>query len=729
MEGRCIARLPLLCNRLRRLTKPANTDGMRPAILNPLFASASGLKGIGPKLEKALARLLLREGTPSGLRILDLLFHMPTGLVDRRARPKIAHLPMEGVVTLDVTVGRHHAPPRGARIPYRIDCSDETGNLTLVFFHAYAEHLTRLLPAGARRYVSGRIEWYGGAPQIVHPDYVVSPEEFAKLPHIEPVYPLCEGVSARMLARAIQGALTKLPAVQEWQDGSWLARQAWPGFDAALRSVHAPGDPADVSLSSPQRSRLAYDELLANQLALALVRRGIKRAAGRDLSGDGERRKRIISALPYSLTRSQGQAVEEILRDLAAPERMLRLLQGDVGAGKTVVALLSAAAAIESGTQAAFMAPTEILARQHFASLGALCAAAGIRMGLLTGRDKPAQRAATLAALAEGSIDLLIGTHALIQDSVAFKDLGLIVIDEQHRFGVHQRLALQAKNDPAPEILVMTATPIPRTLALTVYGDMDVSKLTERPAGRQPIDTRTMPIERIPDVITGLERVITGGQRAYWVSPLVAESELVDLAAAEQRYQELKAHFGERVGLVHGRMKGSEKDTAMERFRSGEIGILVSTTVIEVGVDVPEATVMVIENAERFGLAQLHQLRGRVGRGRDKSTCILLYKAPLGETAKSRLSIMRETDDGFRIAEEDLRLRGAGEMLGTRQAGLPEFRMADLSIHGDLLAAARDDAALVLSRDPKLTSSRGEALRLLLHLFERGEAARLIAAG
>jgi len=702
---------------------------MRPAILNPLFASAGALKGVGPKLEKALARLLGREGSPSGVRILDLLFHMPAGIVDRRARPKIVDLPIDGVVTLDVTVGRHHAPPRGARVPYRVDCSDDTGQLTLVFFHAYAEHLTRLLPVGSRRYVSGKIEWYGGTPQIVHPDYVVSPEEFAKLPQIEPIYPLCEGVGARMLARAVQGALGKLVPLPEWQDKNWLTRHNWQGFDAALRGLHVPAQPGDVTLASPQRSRLAYDELLANQLALALVRRGIKRAAGRDLSGTGERRKRIISALPYSLTQSQRRAVDEILGDMAAPERMLRLLQGDVGAGKTVVALLSATAAIESGTQAALMAPTEILARQHFNSLEKLCLAAEIRLGLLTGRDKPAARAATLEALAEGRIDLLIGTHALIQDGVDFKDLGLIVIDEQHRFGVHQRLALQAKNDPAPEILVMTATPIPRTLALTVYGDMDVSKLTERPAGRQPVDTRTMPIERMDDVIAGLERAVGSGQRAYWVSTLVAESELVDLAAAEQRFEELKARFGERIGLVHGRLKGPEKDAVMERFRSGEISLLVSTTVIEVGVDVPEATIMVIENAERFGLAQLHQLRGRVGRGREKSTCILLYKAPLGETAKSRLSIMRETDDGFRIAEEDLRLRGAGEMLGTRQAGLPEFRMADLTVHGELLAAARDDAALVLSRDPKLTSPRGEALRILLHLFERSEAARLIAAG
>jgi len=702
---------------------------MRPAVLNPLFASAGALKGVGPKIEKTLARLLGRDGGQSGVRILDLLLHLPTGIVDRRAMPEIADLPQDGIVTLEITVGRHQAPPRNSRLPYRVDCSDATGKLTLVFFHGHAEHLQKLLPQGAQRYISGKIEWYNGTPQIVHPDHVVSPEEFAKLPLIEPVYPLCEGISQRILARAVRGAVSKLPDLAEWQDQPWLSRNAWPAFTAALRALHAPAAPQDVAPTSPSRSRLAYDELLANQLALALVRRRITRAVGRKLSGTGDRRQRILAALPYSLTNSQNHAVKEILRDMAGADRMLRLLQGDVGAGKTVVALLAATAAIESGTQAAFMAPTEILARQHFATLAPLCAAAGLRLGLITGRDKPSAREAMLADLAAGHIDLLIGTHALIQDEVAFKDLGLIIIDEQHRFGVHQRLALQAKNDPAPEILVMTATPIPRTLALTVYGDMEVSKLTERPAGRQPVDTRTIPVERMDDVIAGLARVVAAGQRAYWVSPLVAESELVDLAAAEQRYDELKAHFGESVGLVHGRLKGPDKDAVMEKFRSGQISLLVSTTVIEVGVDVPEATVMVIENAERFGLAQLHQLRGRVGRGHEKSTCILLYKTPIGETAKARLTIMRETDDGFRIAEEDLRLRGAGEMLGTRQAGLPEFRVADLSVHGELLAAARDDAALILSRDPELTSPRGEALRSLLYLFEKNDATRLISAG
>jgi ATP-dependent DNA helicase RecG len=492
--------------------------------------------------------------------------------------------------------------------------------------------------------------------------------------------------------------------------------------------LHCPETHADLSLATPERERLAYDELLANQLALSLVRKHMKRKAGRALAGRGEMRARIIKALPYSLTSSQQSALAEILRDMAAPERMLRLLQGDVGSGKTVVALLALATAIESGTQGALMVPTEILARQHFATLGPLCETAGLRLGLLTGREKGRTRSDLFAALSTGEIDILIGTHALFQDDVEFHDLGLVVIDEQHRFGVHQRLALQAKAQNA-DLLVMTATPIPRTLALTVYGDMDVSKLTEKPAGRQPVDTRVMPSERMDEVIEGLRRLLDAGGRAYWICPLVEDSELVDLAAAEDRAKALAEAFPGRTGLIHGRMKGSEKDSAMARFKSGEIALLVSTTVVEVGVDVPEATVMVIENAERFGLAQLHQLRGRVGRGSGKSTCLLIYQGKLGETARARLSIMRETEDGFRIAEEDLRLRGAGEMLGTRQAGLPVFRMADIVEHADLLAAARDDAGLILARDPKLATPRGEALRNLLYLFERDDAVRLISAG
>ncbi|WP_421695241.1 ATP-dependent DNA helicase RecG [Aestuariivirga sp.] len=705
---------------------------MRPPLLNPLFAGASGLKGIGDKLDKLLAQFLRpAHGTPGDTtRIADLLFHLPSGIVDRRFRPKIADLPLRGVATVEARVLRHRPPPPGnKRVPYRVEVSDGTGVLSLVFFHAYAESIRRVLPEGETRFISGTIDWFNGEAQMAHPDHIVSAAEFDKMPLIEPVYPLTEGLSAKILAKAIAQALERLPDLPEWQDLPYLQRQGWPHFGAALKALHHPETPAATGLDSVARRRLAYDELLSNQLALTLVRANMKRAQGRKLPGSGDLRAKLIAALPYSLTSAQQAAVAEILRDMASGDRMLRLLQGDVGSGKTVVALLALATAIESGAQGALMAPTEILARQHHATLSKLCEAAGIPLTLLTGREKGKTRDEILGRIAMGEVALVIGTHALFQEHVVFKDLGLVVIDEQHRFGVHQRLALQAKAGGATDLLVMTATPIPRTLALTVYGDMDVSKLTEKPAGRLPIDTRVLPMGRMDEVIDGLGRSMAQGNRAYWVCPLVEESEQVDLAAAEDRFLQLSARYKGQVGLVHGRMKGPDKDRVMAAFKDGTLQLLVSTTVIEVGVDVPEATVMVIENAERFGLAQLHQLRGRVGRGKGKSSCLLLYQEPLGETAKARLSIMRETEDGFRIAEEDLKLRGAGEMLGTRQSGLPLFRMADLSVDGELLAAARDDAQLILNKDPKLTSTRGEALRVLLYLFERDEAIRLLSAG
>jgi ATP-dependent DNA helicase RecG len=514
----------------------------------------------------------------------------------------------------------------------------------------------------------------------------------------------------------------------EWQDPAWLAKQQWPPFADALRKLHRPAAPAGVVPETAHWSRLAFDELLAGQLALALTRAHVRRQGGRAHASSGRLRQKIIEALPYALTVSQRRAIEEIAADLGKPQRMLRLLQGDVGSGKTVVALIAAAHVIEAGSQAALMAPTEILARQHFHTIAPLAEAAGIRVAILTGRERGRERAQALAALAAGALDLLVGTHALFQEEVAFKNLALAIVDEQHRFGVHQRLALARKGETV-DVLVLTATPIPRTLVLTYFGDMDVSQLREKPAGRKPVDTRTVPLRRLNDVVAAVGRALDRGERVYWVCPLVEQSEAVDLAAAEQRFRELKQRFGELADLVHGRLKGTEKDAAMARFAAGETRLLVATTVIEVGVDVPEATVMVIEHAERFGLAQLHQLRGRIGRGKAPSTCLLLYKAPLGETAKARLAILRDTEDGFRIAEEDLRLRGEGDLLGTRQSGMPGFRVARLEVHGPLLEPARQDAMLTLARDPNLETPRGEALRQLLYLFERDEAIRLLRAG
>jgi ATP-dependent DNA helicase RecG len=693
---------------------------MRPPILNPLFAAPTSLPGIGDKLGKLMVRL-------AGPHVADLLWHLPYALIDRRYTPTIAEARPGSVATVTVTVS-HHEPPRNPRQPYRVWCEDGTGRMSLVFFHGRVPWIQGLLPIGQQRVVSGRIELYGGLLQITHPDHVVPLAERDKLARVEPVYGLTAGLAPRPLTKAIEAALERAPALPEWLDPPWQKQQGWPDWLTALKAAHQPESEHDLDKLAPPRQRLAYDELLASQLAISLVRNHTRVAAGRPVQGDGRLRARVLAGLPFALTGSQQAAVEEIVADMAAPQRMTRLLQGDVGSGKTIVALLAMLNAVEAGKQAALMAPTEILARQHHATMEPLAAMAGVRLALLTGRDPARRRREILAGLEGGQIDLLVGTHALVQDDVLFRDLALAVIDEQHRFGVEQRLALTAKGNGV-DLLAMTATPIPRTLMLAFYGDLDTSKLTEKPPGRKPVDTRTIALERLDEVIAGLGRRLANGVRAYWVCPLIEESEVSDLAAAEERYAGLLQHFPGKVALVHGQMKAGERDAAMLAFAEGRVQILVATTVIEVGVDVPSASVIVIEHAERFGLAQLHQLRGRVGRGAEASTCLLLYATPLGETARARLAIMRETDDGFRIAEEDLRLRGAGELLGTRQSGMPEMKLADLAVHADLLQAARDDARLIVERDPELTSPRGEALRILLYLFERDAAVRTLRSG
>ena len=702
---------------------------MRPTILDPLFVPITSLAGVGQKVGMMIERVVPADLGDRAARAADLLFVLPNTVIDRRNRPGIA-LSAEGqIVTLEVRVDRHQPPPRGNRsVPYRVYAHDDTGEVALTFFHAHAAYLQKMLPEGEHVVISGRMEWFNGRPTMVHPDHIAPIDEAEGLPLVEPVYPLTAGLSAKVLRRAIGQALGRLPDLPEWQDDAFMRRHTFPSFGDALARVHYPKDPIDVAVEGSAWRRLAYDELLAGQVSLALVRARIRRLSGRPLTGDGSIVEKLRAALPYKLTPSQEFALGEINADLADPERMLRLLQGDVGSGKTVVALLAMARAVEAGGQAALMAPTEILARQHLATIAPLAEKVGLRLAILTGREKGRERADTLEGLASGAIDIVVGTHALFQETVTFHDLVLAVIDEQHRFGVHQRLAITAKGD-APDMLVMTATPIPRTLVLTAFGDMDVSKLTEKPAGRQPIRTVTLPMERLDELVGRMRDAVAEGQKIYWICPLVEESEEIKLMSAEDRFASLKPLFGDRIGLVHGRMKGAEKDEAMRAFKQGETRILIATTVIEVGVDVPDATIMVIEHAERFGLAQLHQLRGRVGRGDKPSSCVLLYKEPLGETAKRRLSVMRETEDGFRIAEEDLKLRGEGELLGTRQSGTPGFQVARLEFHADLLEAARDDARLILSRDPELQSERGEALRLLLYLFGRDEAVRLLRAG
>ena len=694
---------------------------MRPTVLNPLFAPVTALAGVGPKLGKLVGRFC-------GETVSDVLWHLPTGVVHRPRAQSTTDLVADRILTVPFTVS-YHQVPRSKRLPYRITGLVFGQALDLVFFNYHQAYLKKKYPDGTDLWISGKLERDGLGFKMIHPDYITAKPE--DIPEYEVIYPQTRGVSSRLIRRITDQTLPTLPELPEWLDAAFQAKHRLPFWKNALEAAHHPQREADLMPTTPARLRLAYDEILANQLALLLVRRQAKKATGQVVQGTGALAARLRQALPFRLTAAQDRVLIEIQRDLESPERMSRLLQGDVGSGKTIVALMAMITAIEGGFQSALMAPTDILARQHFEKLNRLCAPLGIRVALLTARDKGAERKKILADLAEGRTNILIGTHALLTDTVTFAHLGLVVIDEQHKFGVNQRLALIRK-EKGVNLLVMTATPIPRSLALTVYGDMDVSRLDEKPAGRQPIETRVMPISRIPDLVRRLKARIddrTKRTQAYWICPLVEETESGDLAAVQKRYAELKKTFGDRVGLVHGRMKGPEKDDVMNRFARGDLDILVATTVIEVGVDVKTAGIMIIEQAERFGLAGLHQLRGRVGRGSEASLCLLLHGPHLTETARRRLNIMRETDDGFILAEEDLKLRGAGEVLGVRQSGLITFRMADPSIQGDLLTTATKDAQTVLSLDPDLLSPRGQALRLLLYLFRKDCELQTLKAG
>ncbi|MGX6647807.1 ATP-dependent DNA helicase RecG [Maricaulaceae bacterium MS644] len=695
---------------------------MRPQILFPLFADLTIIKGVGPRLA------VLIEKVARGARVKDLAMTAPTGLVDRTRRLSIYEAgELGGLVTLEAEV-ETHIPRPTMKQPYKVRMRDETGFLHLTFFNAKADYLRRMLPEGTRRVVSGKAERFASEIQIVHPDLIAAPGEIEDADLLQPVYPLTAGLSAGVMRKAVKGALSALPDLPEWIDPALQAREGWAGWRASLEAMHAPQSGQELEPAALARRRLAYDELFAHQLALKIARAERRARKGRALTGDGSYVDAVLKHAPFTPTGAQVRAFAETKTDMERGERMMRLIHGDVGSGKTFVAALAAAHAAEAGVQTALMAPTEIVARQHAGVLKALLEPAGISVIALTGRDKGRARAELTDAIASGAASVVCGTHALFQESVSFHDLGLVVIDEQHRFGVSDRRKLTLKGQ-APDVLAMSATPIPRTLTLAAFGDLDVSRLDEKPAGRIPPTTRVVNAERLSDVIEGLGRAIAKGERAYWVCPLVEESDISDLAAAEARHHMLSEMLKVRVGLVHGRMPAREKQRVAESFRAGEIDLLVATTVIEVGVDAPDATIMVIEHAEQFGLAQLHQLRGRVGRGDKASSCLLVYHGKLGETARARLDIMRSTDDGFEIAEEDWRLRGSGDPLGLRQSGLPDYRIADLAAHSDLLEIASEAAAYEVQKEAMFEGERGEALRVLLYLFERDEGVRLMRSG
>ncbi|MBQ8784716.1 MAG: ATP-dependent DNA helicase RecG [Alphaproteobacteria bacterium] len=692
---------------------------MRPSFLFPLFSNITNISGVGDKTAKLLANLGINK-------IGDAIWHFPHSFIKRKLKNSLKNATIGEVNTFCVKIIEHIAPQRKSQ-PYRVWAEDEAGEqISLCFFKVYETSIEKNLPVGEKRYISGKVEKFNNILQMSHPDYIT--KNLNEIPQYEPVYGLTAGISNKFINKLTNQALQRVPILAEWQEPVFLKQNKFPSFNQAIIDVHNPKNMNDLLPTSLSRTRLAYDELLANQLALAIVRQKVKKQKGRKIAGNGLLRKKVIDALPFRLTDAQETVLKEIFADQSSDSRMLRLLQGDVGSGKTIVALLTMLNAVECGYQATIMAPTEILAKQHFESIAPICETIGIRAELLIGKTKGKTRAAIIQDLADGKIDILIGTHALFVEDVTFKDLACVIIDEQHRFGVHQRLNLANKGNKA-DILVMTATPIPRSLILTAFGDMEYSKITQLPEGRKPVDTRVMPLNKADDIIAALKSKLDNGTRAYWVCPLVEESEKIDLAAAEKRFKYLQDIFGDKVGIIHGKMKEKQKDEIMEQFKSGKINLLVATTVIEVGVNVPEATIIIIEHAERFGLAQLHQLRGRVKRGNSAASCLLLYGFPLSDTARARLKIMKDTEDGFLIAEEDLKLRGSGEILGTKQSGFSNFKIADMSVHQKLLITANKDAKMIIEQDIDLKSPRGEALRTLLYLFEKDDAVKTYLAG
>jgi len=845
---------------------------MRPQILNSLFTSINSLNGVGDRTYSYLTKLL------GGNRIKDVLFLQPSNVIDRRYSPKIKDAEIGKICTLEIEVVNHEPNSRYKKV-YSVMCRDETGFMYLTFFKPHTKWLESQLPIGEKRIVSGKLEKFGSKLQMSHPDFIEKIENRDKIQTVEAVYPLTAGLSRKILSKVMNQAITKVPDLPEWNDVNLIKKRKWLSFKDSLLNVHSPSNLEDIENNTIAKDRLAYDEVLAMQLALAYIRHNTKAKSGISIDGgineflryrnhsplEGESKsqsdfggghqqyshkysnqaldnakelrnntteaekllwyyikneqlgckfrrqqpigdfivdfacleKNIVieldgsqhneadkikkdkkrtdyleksdftvirfwnneifknmsgcltrikeylsphqnsnailtppqggsdnslihlkSVLPFSLTNAQERAIEDIFTDMKSPSKMMRLLQGDVGSGKTIVALFACINATSAGYQSCIMAPTEILARQHYETISKLCSEMNINTVLLTGRDKGKPRQEKLELIQSGEAKIVIGTHALFQESVDFGNLGLAVIDEQHRFGVHQRMMLSEKGSKV-DCLVMSATPIPRTLTLTLYGDMDISILDEKPANRKEIQTSVLNSNKLESLIYSLEDRIKEGEKIYWVCPLVEESEKLDLAAATERYQDLRKYFGDIVGLVHGKMKSDEKKAAMDDFLSGKTKILVATTVIEVGVDVKDASIMVIEHSERFGLSQLHQLRGRVGRGDKQSYCVLVYSYPISTDGRKRLEIMRKTNDGFVIAEEDLSIRGGGEILGTRQSGIPEFKFASYSIHRDLFDIARQDAKLIVERDSHLTSERGQALKVLLYLFEQ----------
>ena len=685
---------------------------MRPKILYKLFSSLETIKGIGPKNAKLIERLC-------GKYLLDLILHRPIAYIDRRNSPKIKDLSNNSIVTLILKVDGH-TPSFNKRMPYKITCSDDTGQLNIVYFNLRGPYLKKMFPIGSKKVVSGKVEEFNGIFQMTHPQHIADESNLDSVKKIECVYPLTAGISSKIIQKSINSSLAIIDDLPEWIPTDYLKKNNWTSWKKSIYEIHNPNelkeDKEDIYLN-----RLVFDELLSQQLTVRLIKNKISKLKGNTIKPNGSLLEPLKTYLSFELTDDQNQAIKEISKDQSSPNKMLRLIQGDVGSGKTIVALHGMIQCAENSKKSILMAPTEILAEQHYNTIKLFADKLKLSCVLITASNKKNHNYES---------DILIGTHALFQDKVSIDNIGLIVIDEQHRFGVHQRILLNEKAGNECDILLMTATPIPRTLELASYGDMDITKIIQKPKNRKPIITKSINLNKIDSLKEALIKKLKQREKIYWVCPLVDESDKMDLQSVNQRVLDIQKYYKDfNVEMVHGQMKQEEKNKIMDNFKNFKTQILVATSVIEVGIDDPDATVIIIENSERFGLSQLHQLRGRVGRGTKQSTCILLFNGPLTENAKKRINVMKETNDGFIIAEEDLRIRGAGEILGTRQSGLPNFRLTDLNVHKSLMTQAREMAIKIVDKDPELSSDQGKSLRLLLHLFNNQVAIDYLKSG
>ncbi len=694
---------------------------MRSNKINPLFSPILSLSGIGPKLDVLFQRLV-------GPRLVHLLWHLPYNIIKRKFINNIIEAEINSLITFKVDVIKHKPSYFSSKAPYKISCLCGDTPVTLVFFYARQPYIKTVLPEGESRFISGKLEYFKNTYQITHPSHIVEIDKLNTLKNIEPVYSLTAGLTHNIYIKTIDKILQKIPDLEEWIDEKIINKYFFNDWKNSLLKSHQPTSKDDLMESNIYRKRLAYDELLAHQLAIAIIRNYNQKTKGIKFNQNLNLVFKCINNLPFKLTQSQKKAWKEIFEDLTSPHQMIRLLQGDTGSGKTVIALLSLIHAIDSSYQGVLMAPTSILAQQHFNNLSTILKPLNINILLLTGKDTGNSRLEKLSLIKTGEAQIIIGTHALIQDDVSYHSIGLVVCDESHRFGVFQRLSLTNKGKK-PNVLTMSGTPIPRTLALAAYGNIDQSRLTEKPEGRIPINTKSIPISKVNDLINRLTNKIETNEKIYWVCSLVEESEELDLQAATKRFESLNRKFKGKVLLIHGQLKEKEKENVMKKFQNEDYSILVATTVIEVGVDVPLATTMIIENAERFGLSSLHQIRGRIGRNNMPANCILLFKENIGELAKKRIAKMKETNDGFEIAEHDSLLRGEGDRIGKKQSGQPSFLIADLAFDKELLEDARKTVEFISNNDPKLENENGLRLRNLLHLFEKDVAIKTLLAG